>query len=492
MQWLYERADAVLPTDRLAASVELPEDVVGADERDWHLSLGDQHFDTATPAARQRALALARLLGLLNSDGALYRCSDSGHRAYVRVSNVHFDAQAVRRDVWLVTGRAADLLPNPVTVADEDAVGVEAGDGYDERRSRKSRVYLPQSLADALAVLPGQAVGRRRTSSAVLPDFLSSASCPHAVARAFLCGWMSGNGHTPRVSKDALVWDTAASITVTSALLKVGRQRLRRLATMIQRLTGPAVFKGSSIDNAIKQRLGSRTGDHRLTLAWRPENSARLISELLSCPYAMDKQLRVQLFTSRVRAKSAHVAVPLREFLETTGTAGWVGWNGRMRCAARVPGQASKGHHTRGLGRVDSVLPCMTLSVLRREVMPELPAGARLYDVVNSATQSFVANGVVVHNSRGFVENSYLKGLTPQEFYFHAMGGREGLIDTAVKTAETGYIQRRLVKAMEDVMVKGQCTSTAQRPFHPRAALGRSLCLSLSPSLSPTQYGHQC
>lgn len=53
----------------------------------------------------------------------------------------------------------------------------------------------------------------------------------------------------------------------------------------------------------------------------------------------------------------------------------------------------------------------------------------------------------------GFVENSYLRGLTPKEFFFHAMAGREGLIDTAVKTAETGYIQRRLVKAMEDVMV---------------------------------------
>jgi len=56
--------------------------------------------------------------------------------------------------------------------------------------------------------------------------------------------------------------------------------------------------------------------------------------------------------------------------------------------------------------------------------------------------------------SRGFVENSYLRGLTPQEFFFHAMGGREGLIDTAVKTSETGYIQRRLVKAMEDIIVK--------------------------------------
>ncbi|KAF2839315.1 DNA-directed RNA polymerase II subunit [Patellaria atrata CBS 101060] len=56
--------------------------------------------------------------------------------------------------------------------------------------------------------------------------------------------------------------------------------------------------------------------------------------------------------------------------------------------------------------------------------------------------------------SRGFVENSYLRGLTPHEFFFHAMAGREGLIDTAVKTAETGYIQRRLVKALEDVMTK--------------------------------------
>jgi DNA-directed RNA polymerase II subunit RPB1 len=56
--------------------------------------------------------------------------------------------------------------------------------------------------------------------------------------------------------------------------------------------------------------------------------------------------------------------------------------------------------------------------------------------------------------ARGFVENSYLRGLTPSEFFFHAMAGREGLIDTAVKTAETGYIQRRLVKALEDICAK--------------------------------------
>jgi DNA-directed RNA polymerase II subunit RPB1 len=54
--------------------------------------------------------------------------------------------------------------------------------------------------------------------------------------------------------------------------------------------------------------------------------------------------------------------------------------------------------------------------------------------------------------SKGFVTNSYLRGLTAQEFYFHAMGGREGLIDTACKTSITGYLQRRLVKSMESVM----------------------------------------
>lgn len=55
--------------------------------------------------------------------------------------------------------------------------------------------------------------------------------------------------------------------------------------------------------------------------------------------------------------------------------------------------------------------------------------------------------------AKGFVEHSYKTGLDPHEFFYHAMGGREGIIDTAVKTSETGYIQRRLVKAMEDIKV---------------------------------------
>ena len=54
--------------------------------------------------------------------------------------------------------------------------------------------------------------------------------------------------------------------------------------------------------------------------------------------------------------------------------------------------------------------------------------------------------------AKGFVENSFYSGLTITEFFFHTMAGREGLLDTAVKTAETGYMQRRLVKALEDLV----------------------------------------
>lgn len=42
--------------------------------------------------------------------------------------------------------------------------------------------------------------------------------------------------------------------------------------------------------------------------------------------------------------------------------------------------------------------------------------------------------------SKGFVKNSFYSGLTATEFFFHTVGGREGLVDTAVKTAETGYM----------------------------------------------------
>lgn len=54
----------------------------------------------------------------------------------------------------------------------------------------------------------------------------------------------------------------------------------------------------------------------------------------------------------------------------------------------------------------------------------------------------------------GYIADRFLTGIRPQEYYFHCMAGREGLIDTAVKTSRSGYLQRCLIKGMESVRVQ--------------------------------------
>jgi len=56
--------------------------------------------------------------------------------------------------------------------------------------------------------------------------------------------------------------------------------------------------------------------------------------------------------------------------------------------------------------------------------------------------------------ARGFIKSSYLTGLSPTEFFYHAMGGRESLVDTAVRTQQSGYLQRRLIHALETLKVE--------------------------------------
>ncbi len=60
--------------------------------------------------------------------------------------------------------------------------------------------------------------------------------------------------------------------------------------------------------------------------------------------------------------------------------------------------------------------------------------------------------------ARGFVYSSYRDGLDPIEFFFHAMGGREGLVDTAVRTQQSGYMQRRLINALEHLRIEYDST----------------------------------
>ncbi|MCI4341734.1 MAG: DNA-directed RNA polymerase subunit A' [Thermoplasmata archaeon] len=79
--------------------------------------------------------------------------------------------------------------------------------------------------------------------------------------------------------------------------------------------------------------------------------------------------------------------------------------------------------------------------------------GERLLRGYYGRTLPHFARGDLGADARGFVSSSYKRGLSATEYFFHSMGGREGLVDTAVRTSRSGYMQRRLINALEDLKV---------------------------------------
>lgn len=93
----------------------------------------------------------------------------------------------------------------------------------------------------------------------------------------------------------------------------------------------------------------------------------------------------------------------------------------------------------------------INVSQMVAAVGQQIIGGTRVVDGFQDRTLPHFPKAAREPPSKGFVGNSFFSGLTPTEFIFHAMSGREGLVDTAVKTAETGYMSRRLMKSLEDL-----------------------------------------
>ncbi len=77
--------------------------------------------------------------------------------------------------------------------------------------------------------------------------------------------------------------------------------------------------------------------------------------------------------------------------------------------------------------------------------------GERINRGYENRTLSHFEENDLSADAHGFVKHSYREGLNPKEFFFHAMGGREGLVDTAVRTSKSGYLQRRLINALSEL-----------------------------------------
>ncbi|PAU85486.1 DNA-directed RNA polymerase subunit A' [Halorubrum salipaludis] len=93
----------------------------------------------------------------------------------------------------------------------------------------------------------------------------------------------------------------------------------------------------------------------------------------------------------------------------------------------------------------------LNLTQMAGSVGQQAVRGERINRGYEDRTLSHYRENDLSAEAHGFVENSYRGGLTPEEFFFHAMGGREGLVDTAVRTSKSGYLQRRLINALSEL-----------------------------------------
>ncbi|MDO8055858.1 MAG: DNA-directed RNA polymerase subunit A', partial [Candidatus Hermodarchaeota archaeon] len=96
----------------------------------------------------------------------------------------------------------------------------------------------------------------------------------------------------------------------------------------------------------------------------------------------------------------------------------------------------------------------LNLAQMAASVGQQAVRGQRISRGYRMRTLPHFVKGDLSPQARGFVVSSYRKGLNPIEFFFHAMGGREGLVDTAVRTSTSGYMQRRLINALQDIKVE--------------------------------------
>jgi DNA-directed RNA polymerase subunit A' len=100
----------------------------------------------------------------------------------------------------------------------------------------------------------------------------------------------------------------------------------------------------------------------------------------------------------------------------------------------------------------------LNLSQMAGCVGQQAVRGERIHRGYQNRTLPHFKIGDLGAEAKGFVSSNYKKGLTPIEYFFHSMGGREGLVDTAVRTSRSGYMQRRLINALENLKVEDDGT----------------------------------
>ncbi|KHO53419.1 MAG: DNA-directed RNA polymerase [archaeon GW2011_AR11] len=119
-----------------------------------------------------------------------------------------------------------------------------------------------------------------------------------------------------------------------------------------------------------------------------------------------------------------------------------------------VAKHAKKNSHTMIMAASGSRGNLLNLAQMAACVGQQALRGRRIDKGYENRTLSCYRENDLNSDARGFVRNGFKSGLTPQEFFFQAMTGRDSLMDTALRTPKSGYLYRRLANALQDIKVE--------------------------------------
>lgn len=260
-------------SDRLIMSIRGTEDLVCPLEAEWSLAFGEYELEMATPAGREIALAFARILGYLHTDGCLSYSADRNVYTAVLYMGSMLDAQSIMDDVLAVTGKTPKI---------QDVVSATNG-------CKCYVITLPKPFARSLATLEGMTVGRRTVQPASYPEFLSEEECPTSFLREFLAGSFGGDGWAPYLSGNC-VSNVGFSQSICLEYTETLQERMEEMADLMGRVGVEAHVRRTRLCHMTSQSYQERP---RVTVELFVTSNAEF-REKIGFRHCVEKQLRLE------------------------------------------------------------------------------------------------------------------------------------------------------------------------------------------------------
>jgi intein/homing endonuclease len=380
----WKNAEKLTIDDKVASNLYCPLDYIKEDEKNWSLTLNFNQsikkkdyinsfvLKMDTEIERERSLIFARILGYILADGWLCKSSRNHNLFRCGVSlGTKIDCEIFITDFKkLISGMKYN---NKLIESRSEARF------YDSKSYAGSCfVYeLPSCFANLLSSIDGIMIGRRTSTKPKLPTFLYSA--PLSIIREFLGGLFGGDGCSPYISGNEIrccqfAWK------VKEIYLDDMKEVFNNISNLLEKFN---VY--SSISEPLRKQSKAKDGLDRYSIKMLLSRCSSFF-ENIGFRYCINKQVRLSVASDFWKSKSHLSNIPERIFVK-----GKISSN-EFLIKTDTKSFFDKGKHL--INRYDNEVPVYYLPITKITNT----GVKRVYDITVDKAESFIANGVLVHN----------------------------------------------------------------------------------------------